>query len=74
VDQALAVRLGEPAVSVRLTFDISEAQALALAQFLKRVGWSEMRANAVDTTEAYVIRAVFEELRKELAHVGYAPR
>jgi hypothetical protein len=60
--------------TVRLSVNITEEQALALAQFLKRIGWSEMRGCAVDTAEAYVIRDVLGEVQKELAHFGFAPR
>ena len=36
--------------------ELEPAQALALAQFVKRVGWSEIRQNAVDDDEAYAMR------------------
>ena len=51
-----------------------EAQALALAQFVKRVGWSEFRANAADDEEAYEIRAAIDALQKALADAGFSPR
>ena len=53
---------------------LSDDQALALAQFVKRVTWSEMRACAVDDDEAYTIRDAIHQLDKALAEVGYAPR
>ena len=53
---------------------LGEAQALALAQFVKRVGWSEFRANAVDDDEAREIRAAVDALQKALAEAGFAPR
>lgn len=53
---------------------LSDAHALALAQFVKRVGWSEFRACAVDDDEAYEIRAAVDQLAKALAEKGYAPR
>ena len=34
--------------SVNITCDLSDHQALALAQFVKRVGWREFRTNAVE--------------------------
>ena len=51
-----------------------EAHALALAQFVKRAGWSEFRANAVDDDEAREIRAAVDALQKALAEAGFAPR
>jgi len=58
----------------KIEFNLDEAQALALAQFVKRVGWSEMRANAVDDDEAYLMRDALGELAKALRELGYAPR
>ncbi|MBA2674222.1 hypothetical protein [Ramlibacter sp.] len=54
--------------------ELSDEQAWALAEFLKRVGWSEWRALAVDDEEARRMRDACEELRQELAYQGYAPR
>ncbi len=52
----------------------SENEAWALAQFVKRVGWSEMRGCAVDEAEAYAIRAAIDSLQKALAAAGFVPR
>lgn len=57
-----------------ITVELSLDQAEALAQFVKRVGWAEMRACAVDDNEAYEIRAALSALAKSLADVGCAPR
>jgi len=54
--------------------NMTEAQILALAQFVKRVGWNEIRANAVNDDEAYLIRDSISELQDALARIGYAPR
>ncbi len=53
---------------------LSDDQASALAQFVKRVTWSEMRACAVDDDEAYTIRDALHQLDKALSEVGYSPR
>lgn len=53
---------------------LNAAQAAALAQFIKRVGWSEMRGCAVDDNEAYLIRAALDVVRKGLAEIGFNPR
>ena len=73
---ALAVPLGGVIVDadVKVEFELTDAQALALAQFVKRVGWSEIRGNAVDDDEAYTMRDALGELAKALAEAGYAPR
>jgi hypothetical protein len=59
---------------VTFTVYIDDHLAQALAQFIKRVGWSEMRQNAVDEAEAYDIRDGLEQVRKALQGVGYDPR
>lgn len=59
---------------ITVTCELSQAQALALAQFVKRVGWSEFRTNATDDDEAALIRSAVDVLQKSLAEAGYAPR
>lgn len=53
---------------------MTDSQALALAQFAKRVGWQEFRANAVDDAEAYAIRHAVDLLAKALSAAGFEPR
>lgn len=60
--------------SVTVTLELTPQEALALAQFVKRVGWSEFRQNAVDDDEAYVIRDAVDRVAAGLAQVGYSPR
>lgn len=59
---------------VSLVVDLSPDIAWSLAQFVKRVGWSEIRSNSVDDEEAEMIRAGLEYLRDALALSGFAPR
>ena len=59
---------------VHITVDLSPAQALALAQFLKRVGLDDYRSLAVDADEAWTMLDAGERLRAVLAAAGYAPR
>lgn len=54
--------------------ELSEGEALALAQFVKRVGWQEIRVNAVDDDEAYLIRDAIAKLQTALADSGFSPR
>lgn len=49
-------------------------EAEALAQFLKRVSFSDFRPLAYHDEEAYAMQAAAEHLRTALAEVGYAPR
>lgn len=48
-----------------ITVELTDAESMALAQFLKRVGWLDYRQLAIDDQEA---------VRKVLSEVGYAPR
>lgn len=57
-----------------ISLSLEAGQALALAQFVKRVGWSEIRGNAVDDDEAYTMRDALGFLARALAEAGYAPR
>lgn len=59
---------------VTVAVDLSPELAWSLAQFVKRVGWSEIRANAADDDEADEIRTALEYLRDGLALAGFTPR
>lgn len=59
---------------VTATLELSDSQALALAQFVKREGWAEFRSNAVDDVEARERRSAVDQLQHAQADVGYAPR
>ena len=68
---------------VRVIFEIDGCQAdafmshgetMALAQFFKRLHWSEVRGCAIDDNEAYLIRAAVGKVRDALAGSGYNPR
>lgn len=62
------------AATITISVDISEVEALALAQLLKRMGWQEWRGNAVDDDEAYLMRSACGRLQEGLAQVGFSPR
>jgi hypothetical protein len=59
---------------VTVTLILTDDQAWALAQFLKRVGLDDWRRLAESELDAYVMRSAGEAVRAELARVGYAPR
>lgn len=53
---------------------LSHEEAMALAQLVKRLTWSDMRGCAVDDAETYVIRDAVGKLQDALGRAGYAPR
>jgi hypothetical protein len=57
-----------------ITVTLTNTQAWAFAEFLKRVGLADYAALAVDQEEAYRMLSAGEAIRQELAHAGYAPR
>jgi hypothetical protein len=60
--------------TVRVDVELPPAEALALAQFVKRVTWEAMRECSVDEAECYEIRAAIDKVRSALAEANYAPR
>lgn len=70
----LALALPNPAARVQLNIELTEIEAWELAQFVKRVGWSEFRGCAVDDSEAYLIRIAVYRLQVALGNAGFAPR
>ena len=59
---------------IDLDVGLSMEQALALAQFLKRVGIDDYRRLAVDQEEAWLMLDAGERVRDALRDVGIAPR
>mgnify|MGYP001558544937 CR=1 FL=1 len=59
---------------VRVTIELTDEQAWAFAQFLKRSTFDDYRGRAVDKEETYAMIAACEAIRKALAEAGYAPR
>ena len=60
--------------TVIIDLELNDREALALAQFVKRLGWNEIRINAVDDDEAYTMRSAINHLQTALSRKGYAPR
>ncbi len=54
--------------------EFSDAEALALAQLLKRITWTDMRSNAVDDVEAGSMRDAINKVQRVFADAGYNPR
>lgn len=59
---------------VEVWMELEPAQAMALAQFVKRVRWTEVRQNAIGDDEADLMMDALNEVAKALAQAGYAPR
>lgn len=57
-----------------LFLELDDKEAMALAQFVKRLTWSEMRACAVSDDETYLMKDAISKLQKVLSEKGYAPR
>jgi hypothetical protein len=59
---------------VTITATLSDEQACALAQFLKRVSFSDYEQSATSQAETYTMVGAGEKIRKALREQGYAPR
>ncbi|MBW8832844.1 MAG: hypothetical protein JF606_26315 [Burkholderiales bacterium] len=60
--------------TVTLHVELDGEQAWALAQLLKRIGFSDCRGLAQDDIEARLMITATERVRSALAEVGIAPR
>ena len=59
---------------IELAVILTDTEARLLAQFLKRVCFSDYRGCAASDAEAYHMRDAGEHIRRALAEQGYAPR
>ncbi len=59
---------------ITVEVEMTEEQAAAFAQFLKRVGVSDYRNLSVDDQEAYAMQEAGEKIRRALGEAGYTPR
>lgn len=65
--------MSDPTIEVR-SLQLSEDEAWAFAQMLKRIGWTEWRVLAVDRDEAELMRAACFKVQRAFADAGIAPR
>ena len=72
--EAQALALAQSADGLQKRLLLACVRALALAQFVKRVRWTEVRQNAVGDDEADLMMDAMYEVAKALAEAGYAPR
>lgn len=54
--------------------EFERSEIWALAQLVKRLSFTECRANAVDDDEAYLMTDALAKFQRFLAGVGVAPR
>jgi len=59
---------------VTITAILSDVEAQAFAQFLKRACFGDYEQHAVSQAEAYTMIAAGERIREALKEQGYAPR
>lgn len=59
---------------IKIEVELEEDQALALAQYLKRYTWTDIRGCAVNDEEAYLMRSALDALQRVLANEGFSPR
>ena len=59
---------------IHLVSELSDADSLAFAQLMKRIGFNESRQNAIDDDEAYLMRDARGKIASAPADVGYGPR
>jgi hypothetical protein len=59
---------------IRLSFELTEDQATDMAEFLKRVQFSDFRRRLNSDDEAYAAMNSLAEMRKVLATAGFNPR
>jgi|APCry1669188910_1035180.scaffolds.fasta_scaffold70206_3 hypothetical protein len=59
---------------ITFALEMNEYLANAPGQSVKRVGFQEMRCNAVDDFDAYLIRDGIDRERIWLANAGFSPR
>jgi hypothetical protein len=57
-----------------LEIELTDEQAYALAQYLKRVQYDDFRRRAIDEDDAYLMQNAASEVRKALNDAGYDPR
>ena len=60
--------------TVEINVRLSEDEAMALAQFVKRIGFSECLQLAVNAPEAALMREGCHRIEHALSVVGYSPR
>ena len=56
----------------KITVELTDEQAQALAHFVKHNIWTDVRQNAASDEEAYLIRDAFDLLQYALTDAGFS--
>lgn len=59
---------------MKIEIESNDKQLTALSQFLKRIGWTDIRKLSTSDEETYDAQYALEAIRAELAKQGYNPR
>jgi len=59
---------------MKINIELSDDEALAFAQFLKRLRFDISRSLATNDNEAWLMMSASEAIRKGLAESGISPR
>lgn len=59
---------------IAVNLQLTHSESWALAQLVKRLGFSDRRRLATSDTEAYLMMDGIDQLMKALAEEGYSPR
>jgi hypothetical protein len=57
-----------------ISIELTDDQALALAHYLKRYIWTDVRQSAVSDEEGYLIRDAFDAIQYALTDAGFSPK
>lgn len=60
--------------SVSLVVELTDEEAEAVAQLLKRIGFNDCRSMADSEEEAYAMCGGLSRVREALGKVGFSPR
>lgn len=60
--------------TVMVSVELTDEEAWAFAQYLKRVGFYDYKSNSENEEQTYLMRDAGFKVQKALADVGYAPR
>jgi hypothetical protein len=64
----------KPMADIEIKAFMTDEEAWALAQLLKRITFDHVRANAMDDDDAYLMLQACGKVRTGLAEAGYSPR
>ncbi|WP_434673734.1 DUF7706 family protein [Pseudomonas sp. R1-15] len=53
---------------------LTGSETIALAQFMKRVGWFEFNSHAANEDEAHLVKQAVDKLQNVLSRSGYDPQ